>query len=287
MISEKNYGKGEVIFYERPLLSYFSVQQGYNGRNRCMQYFQSAKNGILEFAKLTKENRERALMLYFPPDELKKMDVCEDLIKEFLEENKIFNIGINDVSKMSLILSYNQFQAKKGEKSYLQDYCSRINHSCDPNCIFMREKDDRMSIRTIKDIKKGEDIRITYLDETKILFPTQERRELLQLQYSFDCQCDRCCKKHDDMLSYKCQYCKTGYLNLKRAEFNTQQCNNCGKQIELKELFLTRDIMNEIVYLDRNPMSLFGKIQMKNMFIEIDYSVYVFKNVVFIKNAKF
>ncbi|GAB5358103.1 hypothetical protein AAMO2058_000429900 [Amorphochlora amoebiformis] len=60
---------------------------------------------------------------------------------------------------------------------------SMINHSCSPNAIVMfRNKTGQL--RTVKSIKKGEEICVSYLD--LISTPRERRRNLLE------CQCSRC-----------------------------------------------------------------------------------------------
>ena len=42
-----------------------------------------------------------------------------------------------------------------------------MNHSCDPNAVSLsQEKWGRLTVRARKEIKKGEEIRISYIDET-------------------------------------------------------------------------------------------------------------------------
>jgi SET domain-containing protein len=48
----------------------------------------------------------------------------------------------------------------------------------------------RISIVALRDIKKGEEITINYLDLENV--PVSERRKLLKQKYLFDCTCERC-----------------------------------------------------------------------------------------------
>ena len=69
-----------------------------------------------------------------------------------------------------------------------------LNHSCDPNCVVtyrIMENSDHIiqEIRTVKDVKPGEELCHPYLDTacTKI-----DRQRKLKEDYNFECQCKRC-----------------------------------------------------------------------------------------------
>ncbi|XP_041418692.1 histone-lysine N-methyltransferase SMYD3 isoform X2 [Xenopus laevis] len=76
---------------------------------------------------------------------------------------------------------------------------SLLNHSCDPNCVIVFEG-TCLLLRTVKEIPKGEELTISYID---VKMPTQGRRDQLQRQYSFTCDCHRCLirDKDEDMLA--------------------------------------------------------------------------------------
>lgn len=63
-----------------------------------------------------------------------------------------------------------------------------LNHSCNPNCILTYEGGEQV-IRTIRNVKKGEELFHSYTD---ICQPTSIRRERLKITYGFLCKCDRC-----------------------------------------------------------------------------------------------
>jgi SET domain/MYND finger len=72
-----------------------------------------------------------------------------------------------------------------------------FNHSCSPNCITVFE--DRvtprgaafkaMSIRTVREVKPGEELTIAYID---VVDGTAIRKEQLKSKYFFECTCVRC-----------------------------------------------------------------------------------------------
>jgi hypothetical protein len=63
-----------------------------------------------------------------------------------------------------------------------------INHSCDPNAYLMMDG-PRVSIRTLRPIKKDKEIYISYIDTTN---PFQTRQEELKSRWFFTCRCAKC-----------------------------------------------------------------------------------------------
>ncbi|KAJ4296189.1 hypothetical protein N0V90_006233 [Kalmusia sp. IMI 367209] len=63
-----------------------------------------------------------------------------------------------------------------------------INHSCDPN-VYIVMDGPQMQIRTLKDIKKNEEIFISYIDPT---MSYARRQSELQQRWFFTCRCTKC-----------------------------------------------------------------------------------------------
>lgn len=62
------------------------------------------------------------------------------------------------------------------------------NHSCDPNAEL--ECDGRhVQLVALREIREGEEIFISYIDENE---PLETRREMLEERYFFTCSCERC-----------------------------------------------------------------------------------------------
>lgn len=89
-----------------------------------------------------------------------------------------------------------------------------INHSCIPNCIQHFNDEGVIAIRTMRNIKAGEEISISYID---IAMPTWLRRKELLKSYYFHCNCDRCiiADVTNDMMNegYQCSVCSLNNLN--------------------------------------------------------------------------
>ena len=71
-----------------------------------------------------------------------------------------------------------------------------INHSCNPNCFLANVNETHyLSLISFRKIKKDEELTISYIDNT---LPYKQRQELLQRDYSFTCQCERCQKESEE-----------------------------------------------------------------------------------------
>ncbi|KAG9556262.1 SET domain-containing protein, partial [Aureobasidium melanogenum] len=65
--------------------------------------------------------------------------------------------------------------------------CS-ANHSCEPNASVLFDA-TRLMMRSLAPIKKGEEVFISYVDNTD---PFYRRQALLGLRYRFECKCSKC-----------------------------------------------------------------------------------------------
>ena len=92
------------------------------------------------------------------------------------------------------------------EEDMLFFVLSRINHSCSPNveeCSLKKGSEDQENVdehelRAIKDISKGEEITIFYLNFIKSIGLKQLRMEDLKDKFGFQCKCCVCCGHVDD-----------------------------------------------------------------------------------------
>ena len=68
---------------------------------------------------------------------------------------------------------------------------SRFNHSCQPNAqYFWNEDTNTRDMRTLKKIKQGEEITVSYINS--LVFSREERYAYLKDRYNFDCRCEDC-----------------------------------------------------------------------------------------------
>ena len=65
-----------------------------------------------------------------------------------------------------------------------------MNHSCDPNVIASSSHNNHTAtFVALRPIEAGEELCISYVDDG---LPWEERRNLLQQFYRFECRCMRC-----------------------------------------------------------------------------------------------
>lgn len=85
------------------------------------------------------------------------------------------------------------------EGSALYSFQSKVNHSCTPNaeCRFPHSN-NVVALTTTRDIKVGEEICISYLDECALERSRHSRQKMLSENYLFQCQCDKCEKQVND-----------------------------------------------------------------------------------------
>jgi hypothetical protein len=135
-----------------------------------------------------------------------------------------------------------------------------INHSCDPNCCqtFNISSSATLSIRAIKDIKKGEEVTIAYIDVGR---PTWWRKNELFLSYGFYCSCSRCCSC-DSSESY---LCSTPNCSGTREIVETDifsAWKSCGDE-EKNEISLPEEIHQDPRLIFDLPIP-FGNVFLKN-----------------------
>ena len=82
--------------------------------------------------------------------------------------------------------------------------CARINHSCIPNAVRVNDKGNIISVVSQKDIAKGEEITISYLDDN--FASTKDRGRQMSSKIRVGCYWDRC----------MCKLC-TGPESIRRA----------------------------------------------------------------------
>ena len=67
---------------------------------------------------------------------------------------------------------------------------ARLNHSCDPNIDWRAVRGtNEIEIYALRDIRKGEELFISYIDQS---LPRSERQASLHSLYGFTCRCQKC-----------------------------------------------------------------------------------------------
>lgn len=86
-----------------------------------------------------------------------------------------------------LVLNSNVFANEKAESLYM--LTSLFNHSCEPN-ISNRYNRNYMHCKTIKPVKKGDQLFISYIDNLNA--STAERQNELKRLWNYICECPKC-----------------------------------------------------------------------------------------------
>eukprot|EP01062_Namystynia_karyoxenos_P081755 TRINITY_DN904_c0_g1_i5.p1 TRINITY_DN904_c0_g1~~TRINITY_DN904_c0_g1_i5.p1 ORF type:complete len:900 (+),score=151.34 TRINITY_DN904_c0_g1_i5:164-2863(+) len=76
---------------------------------------------------------------------------------------------------------------------------SCLNHSCAPNVVAVRQfpapaarDPDVVAVLASREVAEGEELLLSYLTDEHLALPAAERRQILRVQYLFDCDCSRC-----------------------------------------------------------------------------------------------
>lgn len=76
---------------------------------------------------------------------------------------------------------------------------SSMNHSCVPNVIIeFPHSNSTLAVKALRDIRAGEELCISYLDECELERSRHSRQKSLKSLYLFICQCEKCLSQADD-----------------------------------------------------------------------------------------
>jgi len=120
---------------------------------------------------------------------------CDDLQLEDPEREKL-NKFIENV--------YEEVEKESGgflnnEGSALYTVQSACNHSCNPNVMpSFPNSDNRLVMMAIREIKPGDEICVSYLDDCTLARSRHSRIQRLEENYLFTCHCSRCEEQRDD-----------------------------------------------------------------------------------------
>eukprot|EP00026_Physarum_polycephalum_P008497 Phypoly_transcript_08585.p1 GENE.Phypoly_transcript_08585~~Phypoly_transcript_08585.p1 ORF type:complete len:482 (+),score=27.99 Phypoly_transcript_08585:45-1490(+) len=125
----------------------------------------------------------------------------DNVITEQLFDELLGLVSLNNTTAYVLPPIFYQLKIRQPEVAHARAHgiClftihSCINHSCSPNAENRSTKEDRVTnakvvLRALKPIKQGEELLITYIDETQ---SKANRQQELKAKYGFTCNCSRC-----------------------------------------------------------------------------------------------
>lgn len=127
----------------------------------------------------------------------------------------------------------NQYREDGGWALDLQ--FSLINHSCNPNCSLIYNK--QLQLIATRNLAPRKELTVSYVP---LNMPRVIRQYRLKERFFFDCQCGYCKCAHDYYFSYNCPYCHMvvkdlSFLGLlhEDSEFGSVICKGCSRSIDL------------------------------------------------------
>ena len=164
-----------------------------------------------------------------------------------LDRNNKIDSGVIDIERIEKICSFNSFEGiqvyemlmvnkdSKKKSTGLWLYPSFINHSCLSN-TFHLFYGDIMMVYAIKDLKKGEEITLSYLDP----FETYEKRLEKMKCYKFTCNCELCVLDRADVFNdRRNEIFKKEYENLK-CLMHSQNSESIMKAFQAAKAFVDK-----------------------------------------------
>jgi len=103
---------------------------------------------------------------------------------------------------------------------------SHLNHSCSPNIILVLDK-RTVSLRSLRDIAAGEELTISYIDNTN---PSWYRQQELRKRYFFNCHCEACTTRLNEVYNPSEQVKEQLDLNIQIATKVTKLLNQYPDQ---------------------------------------------------------
>lgn len=189
MVATRNIKAGDLILEESPLIVFDKDP------------FQKIDQILQLSPSLPGEERQKVLSLHDPGVK----SIHQENILSFFQQTGMEQEGIDgDMIKFIRISLYNTISvAEEGNvfginDSALYETISRVRHSCVPNCFWKWKKGDVYvkEFRALKDIRKGEEMVVSYLLDTFI--PRNDRREKLR-NWDIDCRCKICSLEGDEL----------------------------------------------------------------------------------------
>lgn len=190
-VASQDIEKGTVILREKPQ---FFVK---GGRSEWMKS-DWLKNMMDSYKEMDKAEKEDLLTLYHDAPPKLKND-RKEIIKKTFKSNRSVKI----YGKPQKILNIFNILEANGycicDSTYLALQSAKINHSCLPNAqrTQFRKVNGACEIMAVTDIKKGEEITISYTWSVGMK-SRKNRQVILRNQYHFTCSCKFCKKEELD-----------------------------------------------------------------------------------------
>ena len=185
LVAAKNIKIGEVIFTDKPVIKIFTKRA--NDINDFNTFEENIGSVLEQLNKLPSEAIRQFQELRVPDGMLGQENAFILTYLKFIANSR--TRYANDGSELHChMLSLNN---------------ALVNHSCVPNVTMGAEKlsdEHKVELRAIKDISRGEEVTVSYLNEDFISnfgLNRENRREKLKSALGFDCNCSFCTERPD------------------------------------------------------------------------------------------
>ncbi len=93
-------------------------------------------------------------------------------------------------TQVEVLLQHEYMTSKSVAGTGLFALTNTMNHCCEPNVAIVSSHDSfRLKLVAIRSVRRGEELLISYIDETA---PREARQRALQSLYMFNCMCKKC-----------------------------------------------------------------------------------------------
>lgn len=187
IVASQDIPRGTLIAVEAPLVA---IPLGADDDAPAMFCSSLQKLAEEELARLDKCSYDPSALEIINQGNIRKeiSGWCQSNIQLNVEGAE-FQRAVELACKRYAIFSTNNLSMGENEGRAVFDFFCRMNHSCKPSIHEHYDKQsNRLSIRTLHDIKRGDEIFSTYID---LLHPRKRRRKKLQA-WGFTCQCSAC-----------------------------------------------------------------------------------------------
>ena len=142
-------------------------------------------------------------------------NACDVPPEQLIQLSKLTGVSSAAVASLIFQIRTNAAEITRSNKKVgcaLSVLMGWHNHDCAPNARSVIEADGSVQIQSLKEIKDGEEVTISYVDPK---LPYEERRKTLLKHYGFECRCARCLNEQRSELKTKMKQ-RDQYLQAQR-----------------------------------------------------------------------
>jgi len=201
MRATRNLKAGTVLTSELPLLVYYvDHEEPLDTITSFKKAFQKLDaKAKKKFLSLNVNEKDSGMFDWFKKYVAGMNIEFDDETIEAYRVAKNHNISLAD-DNANLCRPYDDVEGKTPAAVYEQ--LSLFRHSCSPNAVYDRQEGDvtRKEVRSIVDIKKGEEVFVCFLDCQELSLGSRvERRRALEFKWSFSCMCSECSLEGEEL----------------------------------------------------------------------------------------